>query len=124
MSVLAATLTTMGALVVIFFLDEKIRLNLQDFAAVVIINLGVSLLIALFFVPSLIEKIGLKRKGRKKEIGGRWQRLMPSLVDLHDLVLRSPLYHNFQNNKYLFPKQRTSLRLLQKGLALVNFFEF
>ena len=49
MSILAATLTTMGALVIIFFLDEKIRLNLQDFAAVVIINLGVSLLVALFF---------------------------------------------------------------------------
>ncbi|WP_333615984.1 efflux RND transporter permease subunit, partial [Bacteroides pyogenes] len=44
MSVLAATLTTIGALVIIFFLDEKIRLNLQDFAAVVIVNLGVSLL--------------------------------------------------------------------------------
>lgn len=62
MSVLAATLTTIGALVIIFFLDEKIRLNLQDFAAVVIINLGVSLLVALFFVPSMIEKTGLKRR--------------------------------------------------------------
>lgn len=59
LSVLAATLTTMGALVIIFFLDEKVRLNLQDFAAVVIINLGVSLLVALFFVPPLIERIGL-----------------------------------------------------------------
>lgn len=59
MSVLAATLTTVGALVIIFFLDEKIRLNLQDFAAVVIVNLGVSLLVALFFVPPLMEKIGL-----------------------------------------------------------------
>lgn len=61
MSVLAATLTTMGALVIIFFLDEKIRLNLQDFAAVVIINLAVSLLVALFFVPSMIEKLKLTR---------------------------------------------------------------
>lgn len=61
LSVLAATLTTMGALVIIFFLKEEIRLNLQDFAAVVIINLGVSLLVSLFFVPSLIEKIGLVR---------------------------------------------------------------
>lgn len=59
MSVLAATLTTVGALVIIFFLDEKIRLNLQDFAAVVIVNLGISLLVALFFVPPLMEKIGL-----------------------------------------------------------------
>lgn len=65
-SVLAATLTTIGALVIIFFLDEKIRLNLQDFAAVVIINLAVSLFVALFFVPSMIDKIGLEKKKKKK----------------------------------------------------------
>lgn len=68
MSILAATLTTVGALVIIFFLDEKIRLNLQDFAAVVIINLLVSLFVALFFVPALIEKIGLKRRERKSRL--------------------------------------------------------
>lgn len=62
LSILAATLTTMGALVIIFFLDEKIRLNLQDFAAVVIINLAVSLFIALFLVPALIDKMNLHRK--------------------------------------------------------------
>jgi multidrug efflux pump subunit AcrB len=67
MSVLAATLTTLGALVIIFFLDEKIRLNLQDFAAVVIINLGVSLFVALFFVPPMIEKIGLA-EGKPRRI--------------------------------------------------------
>lgn len=66
MSVLAATLTTMGALVIIFFLDEKIRLNLQDFAAVVIINLAVSLMVALFFVPAMIEKIGLTKVTKKR----------------------------------------------------------
>ena len=66
-SVLAATLTTIGALVIIFFLDEKIRLNLQDFAAVVIINLAVSLFVALFFVPSMIDKIGLEKKEKKKK---------------------------------------------------------
>ena len=73
LSVLAATLTTIGALVIIFFLDEKIRLNLQDFAAVVIINLAVSLFVALFFVPALIEKIGLRRKAGKKR---RWVKRM------------------------------------------------
>lgn len=65
-SVLAATLTTIGALVIIFFLDEKIRLNLQDFAAVVIINLAVSLFVALFFVPSMIDKIGLEKNKRTR----------------------------------------------------------
>lgn len=57
LSVLAATLTTMGALVIVFFLDEEIRLNLQDFAAVVIINLAVSLLVALFFVPAMAKQL-------------------------------------------------------------------
>lgn len=60
--ILTATLTTVGALSVIFFLDEKIRLNLQDFAAVVIINLTVSLWVALFFVPAMIDKSGMFRR--------------------------------------------------------------
>lgn len=65
MPLLAATLTTVGALCIIFFLDEKIRLNLQDFAAVVMINLLVSLFIALLFVPAMMDKLGLrKRKAR------------------------------------------------------------
>lgn len=71
MSVLAATLTTMGALVIVFFLNEKIRLNLQDFAAVVIVNLAVSLLVALFFVPALIERIGLRKRTPKRT--SRWR---------------------------------------------------
>ncbi|MBN2633443.1 MAG: efflux RND transporter permease subunit [Bacteroidales bacterium] len=58
-SLLAATLTTIGALVVIFFLDEASKITLADFAAVVIINLSVSLGVALVFIPSLIDKIGL-----------------------------------------------------------------
>jgi len=60
--ILAATLTSVGALGMIFFLDEKIRLNLQDFAAVVIINLLVSLAVSLFLVPSIIEKINIRKE--------------------------------------------------------------
>ena len=61
-SLLAATLTTIGALTVIFFLDEASKVTLSDFAAVVIINLSVSLAVALFFIPSLLEKIKLTPK--------------------------------------------------------------
>ena len=76
LSILTATLTTIGALVIIFFLDEKIRLNLQDFAAVVIINLAVSLAVALFFVPALIDKLGLgkKKNGKQTKAGLFMQR--------------------------------------------------
>ena len=57
MAIMAATLTTVGSLSIIFFLDEKLRLSLQDFAAVIIINLMVSLAIALFMVPALVDKL-------------------------------------------------------------------
>lgn len=69
MPILAATMTTVGALSIIFFLDEKIRLNLQDFAAVVMINLTVSLAVALFFVPAMVEKIRLKKRKPMKRRG-------------------------------------------------------
>jgi len=61
-SVLAASLTTMGALSVVYFLDDATRLNLQDFVGVIIINLAVSLASALFLVPALIDKLSLRRR--------------------------------------------------------------
>ena len=65
MPILTATVTTIGALSMIFLLDERLRLNLQDFAAVVMINLLVSLFVASLFVPALVEQIGLKKRNRK-----------------------------------------------------------
>ncbi len=62
LAVMAATLTTVGALSVIFFLDEESKAKLADFAAVVIVNLIVSLVVALFFIPSLLDKIPLPVK--------------------------------------------------------------
>nr|WP_314561347.1 efflux RND transporter permease subunit [uncultured Capnocytophaga sp.] len=67
--ILAATLTTIGALCMIFFLDERLRLNLLDFAMVIVINLAISLLIALWFVPAMMEKLAFKKRKRK----ARWQ---------------------------------------------------
>ncbi|WP_291530353.1 efflux RND transporter permease subunit [Bacteroides sp. UBA939] len=96
-SVLAATLTTMGALVIIFFLDEKIRLNLQDFAAVVIINLAVSLFVALFFVPAMIDKIklvkkspgkALRRKSRRMIVAPEWLQSVKRWVRAHIRIRR------------------------------------
>lgn len=89
LSILAATLTTMGSLVIIFFLDEEIRLNLQDFAAVVIINLGVSVLVALFLVPALIDKLGMEWKSRKSNTEAQSHRGKLSVVNrLKTLCLR------------------------------------
>jgi multidrug efflux pump subunit AcrB len=66
LAIMAATLTTIGALSVIRFFGETTRLQLKDFSMVLIINLFVSLMVALFLVPALLEKIPLKgRKGQK-----------------------------------------------------------
>lgn len=97
LSILAATLTTIGALVIIFFLDEKIRLNLQDFAAVVIINLAVSLLIALFFVPAMLDKMGLgQKKVHKTSIRNTnpITRMKSIRRGINHFIKRFPIYFN------------------------------
>lgn len=59
MAILAATFTTMGALVVIFNMDNEIMRNMWGFSSVIIINLTLSILVALFFVPALMDKLPL-----------------------------------------------------------------
>ena len=56
LSLLAAMLTTIGSMVVIFFLPKELQQDLYDFAWIVIINLVVSLVVALFFVPAIIDR--------------------------------------------------------------------
>ncbi|QKG79192.1 efflux RND transporter permease subunit [Tenuifilum thalassicum] len=55
-SLLAATLTTIAALASIFFMQSEQATNLVDFAWVIIINLVISLLVALFLIPALHKK--------------------------------------------------------------------
>lgn len=62
LALFASTLTTIASLSIIFFLDEKTQLNLLDFAIVLIINLSVSLAVALFFIPALMEYIPVGRR--------------------------------------------------------------
>ena len=54
--VLAAMLTTIGALVIVFWLPDFLRHDLKDFSVVVIINLAIAIVVASVFVPALIEK--------------------------------------------------------------------
>lgn len=58
-ALLGASLTTIAALFMIFFLPEEERLNLSDFALIIGINLGISLLVAWFFTPALYH-LGLR----------------------------------------------------------------
>jgi multidrug efflux pump subunit AcrB len=62
LAILAASITTIGALSMVFLLEESQRVNLVDFAFVIAINLSVSVLIALFFIPALMDKIRLRTR--------------------------------------------------------------
>lgn len=64
LAILAASITTIGALSMVFLLEESQRINLVDFAWVITINLSVSILIALLFIPALMDKIRLKTRER------------------------------------------------------------
>jgi multidrug efflux pump subunit AcrB len=68
LAVLAATLTTMGAMVVIFFLKEEQRVNLIDFAIVMMVNLSVSLAVSLFLVPALLHRLPIQFSLKKSEV--------------------------------------------------------
>jgi len=59
LSILAATLTTIGALSLVFFLNQEQQLKLVDFSLIIIINLAISLCVALFFIPSVLQKIDI-----------------------------------------------------------------
>ena len=57
LAIFAALLTTIGSLVVVFWLPEFIQKDLYDFAWIIIVNLSASLLVAYAFTPALIEKM-------------------------------------------------------------------
>jgi len=57
LAILAALLTTIGSLVVIFFMPDYVQHDLYDFSRIIIVNLSVALLVALFFVPALGDRL-------------------------------------------------------------------
>ncbi|MCC8070230.1 MAG: efflux RND transporter permease subunit [Bacteroidales bacterium] len=111
-SILAATLTTIGALGVVFFLDEEIRLNLVDFVIVVIVNLAVSLMVALFLVPALITRIGMRQQKRgriswRKRFAVRFTRVYGRFVAFtvrHKAICYIILILSFGLPTYLLPE--------------------
>ncbi|MHC1780744.1 MAG: efflux RND transporter permease subunit [Bacteroidales bacterium] len=59
-AILAALLTTIGALAIVFLLPENERNILLEFSAVIIINLSVSMAIALLLIPALIDTFPIR----------------------------------------------------------------
>jgi multidrug efflux pump subunit AcrB len=77
-ALLASTLTTICALVIIWFLPRKWQINLVDFARVLAINLSASLMVAWWLIPALMQQIRLVktesgRGFRPKRRAWRWQ---------------------------------------------------
>ncbi len=66
-ALLASTLTTIGSLVVIWFLPSELKLKIWDFALILIINLLVSLIVALFYIPALFTLINITGEERKRK---------------------------------------------------------
>lgn len=77
-AILAALLTTIGTLVVILFAPDNLRRDLYDFAWVVIINLTVALVVAVAFVPALVDAVrfrtagGTGKRTRMRRFAVRW----------------------------------------------------
>ena len=75
-SIACALFTTIAALLIIFFLPKESRENLTDFIWVIVINLTLSMIVAFLFVPALLQKIPLGRKGVVKNTMKRRRRLV------------------------------------------------
>lgn len=84
LAITAALLTTVGALIVIFFMPEQVKHDLKDFTWVVIINLTLALIVACLFVPALVDSLkynsrNISRIPRKRMTLG-WKRFYSGYV--------------------------------------------
>ena len=57
LGIIAAMLTTIDALVIVFWLPNFLRHDLKDFSIVVMINLAVAIVVSVFFAPALVDKL-------------------------------------------------------------------
>lgn len=90
-AILAATLTALGALSVIFLLEESQKIQLIDFAVAVIINLLISLPIAYFFIPALLELLPVRARTVRYLYARK--RLIVLLNKIYERQLKAMLYY-------------------------------
>ena len=86
LAILAAMLTTIGALGTVFALPDGWQNDLYDFARIIIVNLSVSLLVAVLFVPALTERLRYDSRGtlplRRARRIVRWDRFYRRYIAL------------------------------------------
>jgi len=70
LAMFAGTLGILSSLMVVFFLDEKLKFNLIDFVNVIMVNQVISLITAFFIIPALMDvlKINVSSKNDFKVI--------------------------------------------------------
>ena len=88
-AILAALLTTIGTLVVILFAPEGLQHDLYDFAWIIIINLTVALLVAVAFVPALVDSLRFRSNRSTRTVSSR-QRFMARWAGLYFRYLSLP----------------------------------
>lgn len=108
-SILTASLTTIGALVIVFFLEEDVRITLEHFTIVIMVNLLVSLFVALFVIPALIEKMNIeprpqRRGGSRNYVASYYVKLINWLLP-HKLVCFVILIFLFGTPIFMLPKK-------------------
>ncbi|ADQ79700.1 acriflavin resistance protein [Paludibacter propionicigenes WB4] len=82
LAIVAGTLTTIGSLSMIFLMDDKIKLNLQDFAFALITNLIISLFVVLFVVPVLLDLFKINDLNRPRRKIGLFKRIRWNRVSI------------------------------------------
>lgn len=88
-AILAALLTTIGALSIVLFLPADQRANLVDFSAVIVINLVVSMVFSLFFIPALLEKLPVSSLTRKRKSSKKLRRIAKVTALYHRWIVWS-----------------------------------
>lgn len=115
-ALLASTLTTMASLGAIWLLPGNIKLNLWDFATIIVINLAVSLLVSLFYIPALFVlimtlKLRKKRNFKKLKTIVRLNRIYLNLISKllkFRIVALALLIWGFGIPLYLLPQKMDS----------------
>jgi multidrug efflux pump subunit AcrB len=82
LAILAATLTTLGSLSVLFMLNAEQQAQLADFAAVVVINLALSLGVAWFLIPALLIQFRMGKGHAVKFTPGQRRKVKISMAYL------------------------------------------
>jgi len=82
LAIVAGTLTTIGSLSMVFLMDDKIKLNLQDFALALITNLIISLFVVLFVVPVLLDLFKTNDLNRPRRKIGLFKRIRWNRVSI------------------------------------------